>query len=126
MDKLTEGIIIGGIVGATIANAQKATPTEQVQQEIERRYLSAMSPTELQVELAKRKEKQEDSDSATFWFCMFIGCFIFPWICIPICLIKLMIGDSAEKKARKEKNAVEFKEIMNKHGAKSIKIKNNW
>lgn len=68
---------------------------DYAEHELDRRFLAGLDEGELRAELAKRKKEESESINTgfriLFWVIMFIGCFIFPWVCIPIITIKLIV-----------------------------------
>ena len=80
------GMAVGAIVNAMTPDLN--TP----EAELERRRLAAMSTEQLQQEVQCRQDQQEESNKFWSYVALIIGCFIFPWVCIPILFILGLIA----------------------------------
>lgn len=94
MDEKTLNIIkIGagiGFAAGIVRHASKPTESELVQQEIDARALRSMSVDELVQKQAGLKAEEQASGKIWFWVLMFVGMFVFPFVCVPICIIGLI------------------------------------
>lgn len=109
MDDFTKGALIGGVIGVAANNLSRLSESEKIEEELKRRFLSTLSETELRRRLEVVKEEEHNKSKFMFWLMMFIGCFIFPWFCIPICVIGVMI--------------VGFRETIKEYKDESTKMK---
>ncbi len=87
MNDFDKGLIGGVLISHIISRQENLSPAEQ---EIMRRELSSLSTEQLHQRVDAEKKEKDSNNTFLFWFVMFIGCFFFPWFCIPICLIGLV------------------------------------